>query len=106
MATLKNTKVKFGGRVHPGDIMSPEKRSALMSRIRGKNTGPEIAVRQLLHRLGYRYRLHGSDLPGRPDIVIRSRHAVIFVHDTADEHLHFPAHSCPKIVIEVGIKRG
>jgi DNA mismatch endonuclease, patch repair protein len=80
MATINNKNLKVRGRIHRGDIMSPEKRSALMSRIRGKNTGPEIAVRQLLHRLGYRYRLHAGDLPGRPDIVIRSRQAVIFVH--------------------------
>ena len=51
-----------------------------MSRIRGRNTGPELAVRQLLHSLGYRYRLHGSDLPGKPDIVFRSRRKAVFVH--------------------------
>src|SRR5262245_45810086 len=62
------------------DIMSPEKRSTLMSRIRGKDTGPEMTVRRLLHRLGYRFRLHTRDLPGRPDIVFRSRRTVIFVH--------------------------
>lgn len=63
-----------------GDIMSPEKRSALMGRIRGRDTGPEMIVRRLLHSMGYRFRLHGRDLPGRPDIVFRSRRAVIFVH--------------------------
>lgn len=51
-----------------------------MSRIRGKNTKPELSVRRLLHRMGYRYRLHAKDLPGRPDIVFRSRKSVIFVH--------------------------
>ena len=47
------------------DIVSPEKRSDMMSGIRGKNTKPEIIVRSLLHRLGYRFRLHRKDLPGR-----------------------------------------
>lgn len=51
-----------------------------MSRVRGKNTKPEMVVRRLLHRMGYRYRLHGRDLPGNPDIVFRSRKKVIFVH--------------------------
>lgn len=60
--------------------MSPAKRSALMGRIRGRNTGPEIAVRRLLHAMGYRFRLHARDLPGRPDIVFRSRRAALFVH--------------------------
>jgi DNA mismatch endonuclease (patch repair protein) len=62
------------------DIMSPAKRSALMGRIRGHNTGPEIAVRRLLHGMGYRFRLHARDLPGRPDIVFRSRRVALFVH--------------------------
>lgn len=50
-----------------------------MSRIRSKDTQPEMVVRRLLHRLGYRYRLHRSDLPGKPDLVFPSRRAVIFV---------------------------
>ena len=62
------------------DIMSPAKRSSLMARIRCKDTGPEISVRRLLHAMGYRFRLHARDLPGRPDIVFRSRRTVIFVH--------------------------
>lgn len=62
------------------DIMSPEKRSALMARIHGKDTGPEMIVRRLLHSLGYRFRVHSRDLPGRPDIVFRSRRVAIFVH--------------------------
>ena len=51
-----------------------------MSRVRSKNTGPEMLVRRLVHGLGYRYRIHAKDLPGRPDIVFRSRRKVIFVH--------------------------
>ena len=51
-----------------------------MSRIRSKNTKPEIVVRSLLHKLGYRFRLHSSKLPGKPDIVLPKYHTVIFVH--------------------------
>jgi DNA mismatch endonuclease (patch repair protein) len=51
-----------------------------MSRIRGRDTGPEITVRRLLHAEGYRFRLHRRDLPGRPDIVLPGRRTVIFVH--------------------------
>jgi DNA mismatch endonuclease (patch repair protein) len=62
------------------DRLSKERRSWNMSRIRGKNTAPEKAVRSLLHRLGYRFRLHGKSLPGRPDIVLPRFRAAIFVH--------------------------
>lgn len=51
-----------------------------MSRIRGKDTRPEIAVRSLLHRMGLRFRLHRRDLPGSPDIVLPGRRTVVFVH--------------------------
>ncbi len=51
-----------------------------MSRIRGKDTKPELAVRRMLHAMGYRFRLHRKDLPGRPDIVFPGRRKVIFVH--------------------------
>lgn len=62
------------------DRLSPERRSWLMSRIKGANTKPEIGVRSLLHRIGYRFRLHRRDLPGTPDIVLPGRKAVVFVH--------------------------
>lgn len=62
------------------DVFSKEQRSAVMARVRSKNTGPEKAVRSLLHRLGFRFRLHRSDLPGTPDIVMPGRGIVIFVH--------------------------
>jgi DNA mismatch endonuclease, patch repair protein len=62
------------------DIMSPDKRSALMARIRSRDTGPELIVRRLLHSIGYRFRVHAPNLPGRPDIVFSSRRTVIFVH--------------------------
>ncbi len=55
-------------------------RSENMSRIRSKDTKPELTVRRLLHALGYRYRLHRKDLPGKPDIVFPSRRKVIFIH--------------------------
>lgn len=51
-----------------------------MSRIRSRDTSPELVVRRMLHRLGYRYRLHARELPGKPDIVFRSRRKAIFVH--------------------------
>ena len=51
-----------------------------MRRIRGKNTNPELIVRRVLHSQGYRYRLHAPELPGRPDIVFRTKRKVIFVH--------------------------
>ena len=57
-----------------------EKRSRNMSAIKSKNTKPEIAVRKLLHSMGYRFRLHRKDLPGSPDIVLPKYKTVIFVH--------------------------
>ena len=62
------------------DTVSRSARSKVMSRIRSRNTKPELAVRRVLYSLGYRYRLHRSDLPGSPDIVFPARRAVIFVH--------------------------
>lgn len=62
------------------DNRSVESRSALMSRIGGKNTAPELVVRQLLHALGYRFRLHRRGLPGTPDIVFPSRRKAILVN--------------------------
>ena len=62
------------------DIVDPVTRSVMMSRIRGKNTKPELTLRSLLHRQGFRFRLHGRELPGRPDIVFPRHKAVVFVH--------------------------
>lgn len=62
------------------DVLTPKQRSFNMSRIRGKDTSPEILVRRLLHSLGYRFRLHVRELPGRPDIALPKHQAVIFVH--------------------------
>ncbi|MEZ2389355.1 very short patch repair endonuclease [bacterium RCC_150] len=66
------------------DLLTPEQRSRNMSKIRGKNTKPELLVRRLLHAKGYRYRLHGraasGKLPGNPDLVFAGRRKVIFVN--------------------------
>ncbi len=60
--------------------LTPEQRSDNMRRIRGRDTGPEMIVRRLVHGLGYRYRLHRRDLPGKPDMVFPKRGKVIFIH--------------------------
>lgn len=62
------------------DPLSPEHRSWNMSRIRGSDTKPELRLRSLLHRAGYRFRLHDRRLPGRPDIVLPKYRSAIFVH--------------------------
>ncbi len=62
------------------DTVSPAIRSRMMSAVRSKNTKPEIYIRKVLHALGYRFRLHRKDLPGKPDIVFPSRRSVIFVN--------------------------
>ena len=65
------------------DIWSPEKRSEVMSRIRGSDTKPELLVRSMLHRLGYRFTVRGPKnkaLPGRPDLVLPKHRVVVFVH--------------------------
>jgi DNA mismatch endonuclease (patch repair protein) len=62
------------------DVYPPEKRSAVMRRVKGKDTTPERVVRKALTRLGARYRLHRNDLPGKPDIVMPGRRLALFVH--------------------------
>jgi DNA mismatch endonuclease (patch repair protein) len=62
------------------DCLSPADRSRVMSSIRSKDTRPELRVRSLVHQMGYRFRLHRKELPGRPDLVFPGRRAVIFVH--------------------------
>lgn len=62
------------------DIYSPEKRSEIMSRVRSANTKPEIQLRSFLHRMGYRFRIHKNDLPGKPDVVLPRYGLAIFVH--------------------------
>lgn len=62
------------------DKITPEQRSHTMRAVKSKNTKPEIIVRRLLHQMGYRFRLHRKDLPGKPDIVLPRHRKVIFVH--------------------------
>lgn len=62
------------------DSLSPTDRSALMSRVRNKNTAPEVVVRKLAHRLGLRFRLHRKNLPGTPDLVFPRYRSAVFVH--------------------------
>lgn len=62
------------------DVHTPQQRRYNMSRIKGKNTKPEMVVRRLCHALGYRFRLHRKDLPGRPDLVFPRYEVAIFVH--------------------------
>ena len=62
------------------DVFTKEKRSWIMSRVKGRDTKPEILVRSVIHRMGYRFRIHRRDLPGNPDIVLPRHGKVIFVH--------------------------
>lgn len=62
------------------DRVTEAVRSHIMASVKSQNTGPEVKVRSLLHRAGYRFRLHAAELAGRPDIVFRTRQTVIFVH--------------------------
>jgi DNA mismatch endonuclease (patch repair protein) len=74
------------------DTLTREQRSERMSRIRGRNTGPEWMVRRLIHGMGYRYRLHRKDLPGKPDLVFPRARKAIFIHGCF-WHRH-PAPAC------------
>lgn len=74
-----------------GDRLSKERRSANMRAVKGRDTRPEMIVRQMAHRLGYRFRLHRADLPGKPDLTFPGRHAVIFVHGC-----FWHGHSCKR----------
>lgn len=63
-----------------GDHLSPAERSVLMAKVRSKDTAPELVVRKIAHGLGYRFRLHRKDLPGRPDLVFPRHRLAVFVH--------------------------
>lgn len=73
------------------DVLTPDQRRLNMSRIRGKNTEPELMLRHGLHAKGLRYRLHRKDLPGKPDIVLPRYRAVILVHGC-----FWHGHNCPR----------
>ena len=62
------------------DVHTPDQRSFNMSRIRGRDTKPELIVRSVVHQMGFRFRLHRKDLPGKPDLVLPGRRRIIFVH--------------------------
>lgn len=62
------------------DIVTTHKRSQMMSGIRGRDTGPELRVRRVLHKLGYRFRLHRKELPGSPDVVLPKHKIAVFIH--------------------------
>lgn len=73
------------------DTRTPDQRRRIMQAVKSRNTAPELMVRRLLHAMGYRFRLHRKDLPGRPDIVLPKHRKVVFVHGC-----FWHAHGCPK----------
>ena len=73
------------------DVFTPEKRSAVMRRVKGRDTGPELTVRRILRTAGIGYRLGGVGLPGRPDLVMKGRRTVVFVHGC-----FWHGHDCPR----------
>lgn len=79
MGHREEARAQVDGRASP-DPLTTRQRSELMSRIRSKDTEPEMRVRRLVHGMGYRYRLHARDLPGCPDLVFRPSRKAIFVH--------------------------
>lgn len=72
------------------DVLTPQQRSFNMSRIRSRDTRPEMIVRSLVHKMGFRYRLHKKDLPGKPDLVLVRHRKIIDVHGC-----FFHMHACP-----------
>ena len=72
------------------DRFTPAERSAVMRAVKSGNTTPELVVRRLVHAMGFRYRLHGADLPGKPDIVLPRHGKAIFVHGC-----FWHRHACP-----------
>ena len=82
--------------VRSTDVYGPEKRSAVMRRVKGRDTTPEMTVRRALTRLGARYRLHRKDLPGNPDIVLPGRRIAFFVHGCFWHGRLRPRRPCPE----------
>ena len=78
------------------DVFSKDKRSWIMSRVKGRDTKPETLVRSFVHRMGFRFRLHRRDLPGKPDILLPRHNKVIFVHGCFwHGHKHCPRSERP-----------
>lgn len=73
------------------DVFTPEERSAVMRRVKSKNTAPELALRRLVHARGGRFRLHRDDLPGKPDLVLPRRRIAVFLHGC-----FWHGHDCPR----------
>lgn len=73
------------------DVFTPEKRSAVMRRVKGRDTAPELKVRRMLRAAGIGYRLGGCGLPGRPDVVMKGRKVALFVHGC-----FWHGHDCPR----------
>src|SRR5262249_41358425 len=82
------------------DRITPSERSRVMACVRARDTRPERRVRSLLHRLGYRFRLHRQGLPGRPDLVLPKYRAVVFIHGC-----FWHGHTCPKGVTKPASNR-
>ena len=74
-----------------GDVFTPDKRSAVMRRVKGRDTAPELRVRRMLRTAGIGYRLGGCGLPGRPDVVMKGRKLALFVHGC-----FWHGHDCPR----------
>lgn len=88
------------------DGLTTAQRSWNMSRVRSHNTKPELLVRSILHRNGYRFRLHKKELPGKPDIVLAKHHAVIFVHGCFwHRHKNCPDATVPKTRTDFWIQK-
>lgn len=79
------------------DNLTPEQRALCMSRVRGRDTKPELIVRKMLHAIGYRYRLHVASLLGTPDLVFPSRHKVVFIHGC-----YWHRHNCRRGRVRAG----
>lgn len=88
------------------DTLSKKRRSWNMSRVRSTNTKPELVVRRLLHRNGFRFRLHVKTLPGKPDIVLNKYQSAVFVHGCFwHRHKNCPDASTPKTRTEFWVKK-
>ena len=91
MSAAASFSTRLGRRRSGASDMTTADRSRIMRAVKSRDTGPELLVRRLTHRMGYRYRLHRSDLPGKPDLAFPGRRAAIFVHGC-----FWHGHSCKR----------
>lgn len=83
------------------DIFSKEKRHEVMAKVKGQNTMPEMIVRSMIHRMGFRFSLHRKDLPGKPDIVLPKHRKIVLVHGCFwHGHVHCKKAMIPKSNVE------